>query len=82
MEINQDRKSGVESQRWLTDNIPATSAAKLVVIVMLCIPLDFVSTAETGAIWSGQCTTSIYHYPGLHPGEVIPVSQKTAFYRL
>lgn len=49
MEVNPNRKLGVDPRRWLTVNIfPATPVAKPSTNVMLCIPLDLVGTTERG----------------------------------
>ena len=53
MEVNPEYKSGVESLRRLDvcgGFLPATPAAKLIPIVLPCIPLDLVSEAERPSV--------------------------------
>lgn len=60
MELNPDRKSGVDPQGSLavnTDNLAAIPAAKLFQN-MSCIRLDHVGTAEWKAMWSERRMTS------------------------
>ena len=56
-EVNPNRKSGVESLRWLAVNFDillAAPAVKLAPNVMPCIPLDLVGAAERGPCCPGN----------------------------
>ena len=77
MEVNPERKSGVEPLRRLDvtqDLLPAASAVLSAPNVMPCIPMDFVDTTERGILLCGLHLVSISFCPGLHPGEDTPVS--------
>ena len=72
MEVNPERKSGVEPLRRLDvtqDLLPAASAVLSAPNVMPCIPMDFVDTTERGILLCGLHLVSISFCPGLHPGE-------------
>lgn len=55
VEVNTDRKSRAEHQRWLTvntDKFSATPAAKLAPNVMCCNLLDLAGMAKMRSMWS------------------------------
>ena len=67
MEVNPERKSGVEPLRRLDvtqDLLPAASAVLSAPNVMPCIPMDFVDTTERGILLCGLHLVSVSFCPG------------------